>query len=186
MITEEVITMKHQLQISITLLSLMVLGLGAYAQTQDRLPYREIPDYPDNYNALNMASRMVDGLGFRFYWATEGLRETDPSFRPTEEARSVDETIDHILSMTLMLANSVKQIDDKPKEGLSFDEKRALVLYHLKTSSDLLQQSNTEDLKTYTIKLGNGESLPFWNFINGPIAEVYAAKDGKVNLLLTL
>lgn len=163
--------MKHLFQTSITLLSLMAFGLGAFAQSHDTLPYREMPDYPDSYNAAKMASRMVDGLGFRFYWATEGLRNTDLAFRPTEEARSVNETIDHILSMTFMLVNSVNQVNDKPEEGLSFDEKRAMVLHHLKTTSELLQKSNAEDLKSYTIKLNNGETLPFWNFVNGPIAD---------------
>lgn len=163
--------MKYQLQISITLISIMAFELGAFAQSQDSLPYREMPDYPDSYNAVNMASRIVDGLGFRFYWATEGLRERDLTFRPTEKARSVKETIDHILSMTFMLINSVKQVNDKPEEGLSFNEKRSMVLHHLKTTSEILQRSNVEDLKTYTIKLSNGETLPFWNFVNGPIAD---------------
>lgn len=163
--------MKHQLQSAIMVLCIMAFGLGAFAQAQDTLPYREITDYPNNYSAVDMASRMVDALGFRFYWATEGLRNTDLAFRPTESARSVEETIDHILSMSYMLMNSVRQIDDKPEEGLSFKEERAMVLHNLKTTSELLQKSNSEDLKSYTIKLKNGETLPFWNFVNGPIAD---------------
>lgn len=150
---------------------LISMSIEGFAQKRDTLPYREISEYPETYTAANVASRMVDGLGFRFYWATEGLREEDLAFRPTKEARNVNETIDHILSMTLMLENSIRQSSEKPKEELSFVEKRALVLHNLKRTSDLLQKSDTEDMETYTIKLNNGETLPFWNFINGPIAD---------------
>lgn len=118
-----------------------------------------------------MASRMVDALGFRFYWVTEGLREVDLAFRPTEEARSVEETINHILAMTVMLSNSVNQLNEKPEEGLTFEQKRELVLQKLKMTSETLQKSAAEDLKIYSINQSNGENLPFWNFINGPIAD---------------
>jgi len=30
-------------------------------------------------------SRLIDGIGFRYNRATEGLREGDPAFRPPEE-----------------------------------------------------------------------------------------------------
>lgn len=163
--------MKQQIQISITIVVLACLGFGAFAQTQEVQPYREIPDYPDSYNAANMASRMVDGLGFRFYWATEGLGEKDLAFRPTAKARNVDETIDHILSMCYLLVNSINPGTEVPKKGLSFHEKRDWVLNNLKTASDILRKSNAEDLETYTLDLGNGDSLPFWNFVNGPLAD---------------
>ena len=42
-----------------------------------KLPYYEIPDYPETYTAGSVAARMLDGLGFRYYWATEGLNEDD-------------------------------------------------------------------------------------------------------------
>ena len=59
------------------------------------LPYYQIPDYPEAYNAATVAARMIDGLGFRYYWATESLREEDLSFQPNEDARTVLETLDH-------------------------------------------------------------------------------------------
>ncbi|MBL4904447.1 MAG: hypothetical protein JKZ00_00090, partial [Flavobacteriaceae bacterium] len=55
--------------------------------------YYEIPPAPKEYTAGTVASRMVDGLGFRYYWATEGLTEKDLAFRPNSEARTTLETI---------------------------------------------------------------------------------------------
>jgi hypothetical protein len=141
------------------------------AQTQDSLPYREIPDYPENYTAGSMASRMVDGLGFRFYWATEGLRKEDLTFRPNEGSRSSEETIDHMLSMINGITNTLSKNEQRDAEELSFEEKRAFILNNLKTISLILLNSSDEDFKSYNIKLGSGEDLPFWNYVNGQIAD---------------
>jgi hypothetical protein len=145
--------------------------MNSFAQKQDSLPYRELLDYPDSYTAGSMASRMIDGLGFRFYWATEGLREEDLAFRPNEGSRNTDETIDHILSMSNRIVNSLQKVSNSQAADLSFDEKRAFVLNNLKTASDILLKSSAKDLNTYTIQLGNGETLPFWNFVNGQISD---------------
>ena len=57
------------------------------SQNQD-LPYYEIPAYPEVYSQGTVTARMIDGLGFRYYWATEGLREVDLKFKPNDEART--------------------------------------------------------------------------------------------------
>ena len=70
-------------------------------------PYYEIPDYPDSYNSGTVAARMIDGLGFRYYWATEGLREEDLKFRPNDMARTSEETVDHILGLSTVIVNTI-------------------------------------------------------------------------------
>ena len=73
------------------------------------LPYYEIPANPDTFSAENVVARMIDGLGFRFYWATDGLRPEDLAFRPSPEARTSEETIDHILGLSRVILNAVEQ-----------------------------------------------------------------------------
>lgn len=141
------------------------------------MPYREIPAYPDSFSAANVAARMVDGLGFRFYWATEGLRPEDLAFRPTPEARSSEETIDHILGLSTILLNSLK---NKPNvrsgeetSPLAFEVKRKKTLETLWEASQLLRDSHTR-LDSLSIVFGTGDArreLPFWNMLNGPIAD---------------
>ncbi len=141
------------------------------------LPYREIPAAPDSFTAENVAARMIDGLGFRFYWATEGLRPEDLAFRPSPEARSSEETIDHILGLSQIVINAIK---NRPNERsgeetspLSFEVKRKKTLDNLKEASDLLKNSGGR-LADYDIIFVNGENrseFPFWNMINGPIAD---------------
>lgn len=141
------------------------------------LPYREIPVYPDSFTAENVVARMIDGLGFRFYWATEGLRPEDLAFRPGVEARTSEETIDHILGLSQIILNAVQQRPNvrsgEETSPLSFGVKRKQTLENLKTASDILKGAQAS-LAEYPIVFENGDKrseFPFWNMINGPIAD---------------
>ena len=141
------------------------------------LPYYQIPEYPQEYTANTVAARMVDGLGFRYYWATEGLRQEDLAFRPNEEARTTEETIDHILGLSRVVLNSVKKIPNERSENepkLSFDEKRRQTLQNIKMTSDILkasEQGEMDEFKVVFKNKGRTTEFPFWNQLNGPIAD---------------
>ena len=59
----------------------------------NKLPFFEIGDYPNEYSEANMVSRMIDGLGYRYHWATESLNENDLNYKPSEDSRSTFELI---------------------------------------------------------------------------------------------
>ena len=143
----------------------------------DTLPYYEIPHYPEKYTPETVVIRMIDGIGFRFYWATEGLRPQDLEFKPSPEARTSEETIDHILGLSYVILNAIqKKVNTKSGEEtspLTFEMKRRLTLENLKTASDLLKNSKGS-LEDYKIIFKNGDKTteyPFWNLINGPIED---------------
>ena len=141
------------------------------------LPYYQIPDYPDEYTANTVAARMVDGLGFRYYWATEGLRSEDLAFKPNDEARTSEETIDHILGLTRIILNSVKKIPNERSANqptLTYKQKREETLMNIKITSDILKASKQGALAEYKIIFKNGDKTteyPFWNQLNGPIED---------------
>lgn len=138
--------------------------------SEEKLPYHEVPDYSENYTAGTIAARMVDALGFRFYWASEGLRQRDLNYKPNTDARSTEETIDHILGLSYIIVNStLKRPNGKSDVSrLSYLDKRKHVLLNLKTAADILRSS--EDISQYKIIFGDNE-VPFWNQLNGPIAD---------------
>ena len=137
--------------------------------SQEKLPYYEIPEAPKEYIAGTTAGRMVDGLGFRYYWATEGLTEKDLKFRPTEEARSTGETIDHILSLSQVILNATLKVANGAKQPeMRFAEKRKKTLENILQASNILKES--DDISQYKIIFGETQ-LPFWNAINGPISD---------------
>jgi len=160
------------------LLSSMLLCVGCInAQTEEQeeqteqLPYYEIPDYPEEYTAGTMAARMIDGLGFRFYWATEGLKEEDLEFRPGSEVRSTEETVDHIYGMSIMIRNAILKESEGTDETLTFEEKRAAVLNNLMACSEVLLVSSAQEINTYKVRVSDDLEFPFWNLVNGPIAD---------------
>jgi len=171
--------MKYRVPLFVALLSATTL---LTAQTDDAvktgLPYYEIPDYPEAYTPETVAARMIDGLGFRYYWATEGLRPEDLAFKPSAEARTSEETIDHILGLSEMVVNATKRApnvrnSEEAQPMLTFEEKRKATLGNLETASDLLK-SGTVKLEDCNIIFQNGENsseYPFWNNLNGPIAD---------------
>ena len=146
------------------------------SQAQNKeLPYYEIPDYPETYTATNVAARMLDGLGFRYYWATEGLRDEDLKYKPSEEGRTTSETIDHLHGLTTFVLNSAlkKVHEGVDVSGMSFEEKRKQTLMNIKEAADILRTTE-DDLSEFKIVFQRGENtteFPFWNNINGPIAD---------------
>lgn len=158
--------MKHFTLIFIFLLSHLI-----QAQTEEKqLPYYQVPEYSETFTAGTVAARMVDALGFRFYWASEGLSDKDLEYQPSEDVRSTAETIDHILDLSYIIVNSTlnKANEKVDSSNLSYDQKREQTLKNLKTAADILRAS--DDISQFKIIFGERE-VPFWNQINGPIAD---------------
>jgi hypothetical protein len=163
--------MKNQLLVFLLFSSKLMMA-------QDSTDYfYQIPDYPSTYTATTVVARMVDGLGFRYYWATDGLRTEDLDFSPSEEARTSRETLDHIYSLIKNLNNAVHQVPTifpSEKESLTFMEKREKTLALLKDISEILKKSQDEDLELFKM-IFEGPSYsteyPFWNELNGPLAD---------------
>lgn len=137
--------------------------------------YFQIPDYPATYTAGNVVARVVDGLGFRYYWVTQGLRPEDLSFRPNEEARTSNQTLDHIYTLTRIVYNAVSgnsnELNESSKDW-SFEIKRAKTLENIKLTSELLKASSDDDFKNFITKFQRENGVteyPFWNMLNGPI-----------------
>ena len=150
---------------------------SSMAQTNgSELPCRIIPDYPESYTPETVAARMIDGLGFRYYWATEGLRQEDLDFRPTEETRSSFETLVHIYGLLRIIRLAVEQkVNDGSNADTpeNYDGLRKATLENLWAASDLLKSGKVK-LEGCKMVFKRGErtrEYPFWNSINGPISD---------------
>lgn len=155
-------------------LILAVISMNAQDNSEEQLPYYQIPDYPETFTAGTVAARMVDGLGFRYYWATEGLRTEDLAFKPNTEGRTTAETIDHIYGLSKVIVNATLQKPNKSSDEpeMGFEEKRKQTLINIKTAADILRTN--PDLSQFSIvfERDNGTSeFPFWNNLNGPIGD---------------
>lgn len=152
--------MKHIIPMLALMLTTIIM-----AQTEDKLPFYNIEDYPETYTQGTVAARMVDGLGFRYYWATEGLRPEDLSYKPSESGRTSAETIEHLYGLSNFILRSISGDESKRKSfEMTFEEKRKQTLLNFKRASDILKA--TKDVSQF-----DNEKYPFWNVINGPIAD---------------
>lgn len=160
--------MKHAILI---LIIILICTMKSYSQ--DQLPYREVPDYPETYTAGSVAARMIDGLGFRFYWATDSLRDVDLSFKPSEEGRTLLETMEHIYSMSWMIRNSTtSSVNSRDGDELDYYSLRKQTLINFQIASQNLLNSNDLESMKIVFEGKNGQvEYPFWNNLNGPIAD---------------
>jgi uncharacterized damage-inducible protein DinB len=140
--------------------------------------YYQIPDYPEEFTAGTVAGRVADGLGFRFYWATAELRPEDLVSRTTEESRTLEETVDHIYNLTLIVKNATQKeptVFPVDISELSFEQKRNAILDFIKTASITLKEASNEDFEEFRMVFkypdGNSREWPFWNELNGPMAD---------------
>jgi hypothetical protein len=160
---------------------MLILFISTTIKAQDvkttDLPYYQIPDTPEKFTAGTVAARIIDGLGFRYYWATEGLRDVDLTYKPNDSARTTLETIDHIYGLSNVIVNATKKaINDftieRPK--LIYAEKRKKTLENIKQASEILKMADAQEIEKFKIifKGKNGTSeYPFWNNLNGPIGD---------------
>lgn len=144
----------------------------------DSIYYRQLPEYPDAYTTENVTARLIEGLAFRYYWASEGLRSTDLNYKPGPNTRTTEETIDHIMGLSRIINNAIigKENTQTGEETnkMDFITKRNLTLEYLRNASESLRYKKVQlqDLKIIFInKEGKKTEYPFWNAINGPISD---------------
>ena len=140
------------------------------------LPYHEIPAYPEAYTPGAVVARFIDGLGYRYYWATEGLRPEDLTYEPGNEGRNAGATVDHVYDLSVTIVTTARQepnIRPAEQQALTFEEKRKQTLLNLREAADLLRATG-EDLRNFDLVFQRGEqtaTVPFWHLLNGQISD---------------
>lgn len=158
---------------------LMLLHPVVHAQdpTDMPLPYEEIPEYPADYGPGNVLSRMIDGLGYRYFWATEGLRASDLQYRISADSRTTGETIDHIYDLSVAIHNAARNtpnVRPAARPELSFSATRRKTLHNLHNASELLKDKSAGDIASLKVKFQRDDQIrefPIWHVINGQIAD---------------
>lgn len=131
-----------------------------------------IKNSPKNYSGESVLLRMIEGAGFRYYWATEGMKDIDIAVIPCEECRSSSETVEHIYSLSAMVKSTVLgEVFDRSKllKDRPFQE------YIQATNDNWVAAANhliagKGEIAQMQIDFGNSQ-VPFWNLLNGPLAD---------------
>ena len=137
------------------------------------LPYRLIPDAPLSFTAGAVLGRLADGIGFRYRWATEGLGDADLAFKPASDCMSLGELLTHIHGLLRRVAESagVTTTADFLRPGEGYAEVRERTLLLAQEIGKRFKATGEADLARWEIRTTQGETYPFWNAVNGPLAD---------------
>ncbi|MEM6895029.1 MAG: DinB family protein [Bacteroidota bacterium] len=172
----------------ITLVSVVFLSTMGNELKSQEVPYQEILEYPKDYSPGNVVSRMIDGLGFRYHWASEGLTEKDLAYKPSEDGRTVLETLQHIYGMSEMILNAPTATPNvRPADfsEIPYETLREKTLRNLKQASEAILGKSAEEFEAFQVVFQNGDNstaFPYWNLINGMLSDcIYHA--GQITML---
>jgi len=126
--------------------------------------FHRIPPCPDSISGTTVLVRLLDGLGFRFRWSTEGLSDDDYGFRPAPDCMSIGELVRHVWGLVNWVCLSMGI--DEYKRGDDIVLIRGSVLKMIYALREALGSMSDEDMRGITI-----EGRPFWHIINGPISD---------------
>jgi hypothetical protein len=126
--------------------------------------FHRIPPYPDSISGTTTLVRLLDGLGFRFRWSTEGLSDDDYEFRPAPDCMSIEELVRHVRSLVNWVCLSMGL--DRFERGDDISLTRGHILEMIRAMREALSSMSDEELKGITI-----DGRPFWHIINGPSSD---------------
>ncbi len=162
-------------------LILLFLFINTLAMAQENntneIPFKTIPEAASSYKAGNLIVRMIEGAGYRYYWATEMLTENDLAFKPSDSGKSTWETLEHLYGLSKMIVNTasnkatIRTEANTPKEWLKL---RSETLFHLEVAANIFKEKSPEELNAFNVifERGGEQSIfPLWNLINGPISD---------------
>ncbi len=160
-------------------LLIIITSIPSMSQNQNKYEdfFKDISIHTKGADAKDLLIHMIDGLGFRFYWATEGLRPEDYDYKNSEDSRTCGETIEHIRDLSIMILAACKGINKNGlvlvSSGINPENDKNDILKLLYEAREYLYL-NTVDVKDIQIVLSrpDGESIfPVWNLIHGPISD---------------
>ena len=139
------------------LLYLFLSFINFDMNSQEKNYFYEIKKFDENYSNKAIVSRFVHSVGFRYYWATEGLRNEDLKYKPYDSGINTRETLEHIYGLSIMIHNGFhnKEIErSRSYPDLSYDELRQGTLDFLENTVILLENYSGDDFDNSKVIFG--------------------------------
>ncbi len=134
--------------------------------------YQTIPEPPASPSAGAVLGRLADGIGFRFRWATEGMKGEDLGFRPAADCMTLGELLLHIVELLSWVAESVGvEPRWEMKDSTDYAAVRGRVMELAAQLGARFKGMSDAEVKRCTITPSRGDTQPVWNIVNGPLAD---------------
>jgi hypothetical protein len=140
----------------------------------NKLPYYRLPDPPEKMTATGLMIRFVDSLGFRYRWATEGLREEDMEFQACDSRMKLRELLAHIHGLITSTDAFITGNEREKIEPISLEKRRKNTLDILVKLRESLLMLDDEYLEKRRYMVPWAErDYPIWFLINGPLSDAF-------------
>jgi hypothetical protein len=133
---------------------------------------QDIGPAPESLDGCGVLARMIDGLAFRYHWATAGLRSEDFGFRPGPDSMSTHELMEHVLSLVFMLKQGIQNGDARERlVTRDSTELRERTLEQLGQMREHLLGLGDATLSQHRVLKSDARLYPIWHIMNGPLAD---------------
>lgn len=139
--------------------------------------FKALETYPENYTAGNVITRWIDGIGYRYYWATAGLTASDYAYTPSASSRTVYETLEHVYGLASMLAHTaqgkenIRPLPTQPSTAVALRQQTLALLY---TAREAFSGKTAAALESMSVIINRNDKVmqfPLWHLFNGPGAD---------------
>jgi len=138
------------------------------------LPYYTLPDPPERMTAAGVMIRLLDSLGFRYRWATEGLREEDMDFQTCDSGMKLGELLHHIYRLVAVADAFITGNEREKIELTSLEMGRKTTLDIIMEIRESLLNLDDEYLEKRQYKVPWAQKeYPLWYLINGPLSDAF-------------
>lgn len=139
--------------------------------------YTSLPAPPADITPCTLLNHVLDSLGFRFYWATEGLEDGDLGFQPSAGAMTLGRELAHIRRLLVWTNLAMQGRNERVKEvEEDFETMRAGTFEALEALKSTIASIGPDGLCDVS-----AFGLPFWNLVNGPITDCLT-HTGQINV----
>ncbi len=99
---------------------LLFLILSFYMKGQNNnLPFFEISSEKNQYTSANIIYRLIEGVGYRYYWASKDLKKKDLDYKPSSSSISSYQTLEHIYVLSETILNAaLNKVNNRPSEKM--------------------------------------------------------------------
>jgi hypothetical protein len=142
------------------------------------LPFSRIPEPPEQVRGATVLGRLVEGLAFRYRWATESLPDGIADHRPGPQSMTLLELLQHIERLVAWVDRHLGGVPEPAPEA-HLAELRRVTLGRLASLAGRLRTMPDTTLAASRLEHREGAE-PFWSMINGPLADALTHV-GQVN-----
>ena len=130
--------------------------------------YYHLPQEPGEVSAVNILLRLVDGIGFRYRWATEQITGESAEYKPAPGSMSYQELLLHIFKLI-----HVVNAHFAGETSLVWPPEKSDVQSLISGTIDLLQnlRGRLQEINDTELTRFSTKGYSFWYMINGPLAD---------------